>query len=81
MGKSVTVPSDAELEKMSRDELVACYMEMSGGMDPLEDEPEMPLAELLSDCKGYAMIERCGGIDNQEYLRWEAQQMAAGNHA
>lgn len=74
-------PSDAELEGMSRDELVACYKEMSGGIDPLEDEPEMPLAELLSKCKGYAMIERCGGIDNEEYLRFEAQQIAAGNRA
>jgi len=74
-------PSDAELEAMSRDELVACYMDMSEGMDPLEDEPEMSLAKLLSDCKGYAMIVRCGGIDNEEYLSWEAQQIAAGNHA
>lgn len=81
MAKPAPVPSDAKLEKMSRDELVDCYMEMSGGMDPLEDEPDMPLSELLSGCKGYAMIVRCGGIDNAKYLRWEAQQIEAGKRA
>lgn len=70
------IPSDAELSNMNRAELAAWYKDVSGN-DPLEDEPEIEFEMLLSDCKVLAMSERCGGIDSEEYLQFEAQHLAA----
>jgi hypothetical protein len=73
-------PTAAEIEEMSVDfdtmsaaELSAFYVKHVG-YDPLTEDANLTLDEFRADCKEYALIVRCGGVDSEAYRIIEAQR-------
>ncbi|SFU19389.1 hypothetical protein [Pseudomonas marincola] len=71
-----TFLNDQDIDAMSLTELSAWYVEMVG-YDPLEEDPSLEPAEFRADCKEYALIMRCGGLDTPEYQAIEAARKRA----
>ncbi|HBO6962796.1 TPA: hypothetical protein L4936_001544 [Pseudomonas aeruginosa] len=70
-----SIPSDSTFDRMTQEQLSAWYVEQVG-YDPMQDDPEQDLESFRADCKEYALIMRCGGLDADAYRLIEAQRKA-----
>lgn len=69
------VPTDHDLDTKTLAELSAWYVDRVG-YDPLKDDPTTDPDTFRADCKEYALIERCGGLDSDAYRIIEASREA-----
>ncbi len=69
------IPSDSAFDRMTQEQLSAWYLQQVG-YDPMQDDPEQDLESFRADCKEYALIIRCGGLDADAYPLIEAQRKA-----
>ncbi|MGG2621682.1 hypothetical protein [Pseudomonas aeruginosa] len=71
-----SIPTDQDFDNKNLSELSAWYVDRVG-YDPLKDDPDLDPDTFRSDCKEYALIERCGGLDSDAYRMIEASRQSS----